>query len=184
MRLHSGWGIDREGRVTTDPDATIAGGALLPLGSVRERGGHKGYALAIMVNVEQRAQWRELGAICPSFALRHEIPERSVGRGIGHFFGAMRIDGFIDADLFKSQVDEYVRVFRATKPAPGTKGPLIPGDPERETEQLRRETGIPLIAPVRPRPARHLREDRYTLRLRLSARFLADDCGWMRGTRK
>src|SRR5256886_3568194 len=82
------------------------------------------------------------------FALRQEIPKRSVGKGIGHFFGAMRIDGFIDADEFKRQIDDYVRVFRATKPAPGTNGPLIPGDPEREAEQVRRKNGVPLILPV------------------------------------
>jgi LDH2 family malate/lactate/ureidoglycolate dehydrogenase len=71
-----------------------------------------------------------------------------VGKGIGHFFGAMRIDGFIDVDEFKRQVDDYIRVFRATKPAPGTNGPLIPGDPEREAEQVRSVQGIPLILPV------------------------------------
>ena len=45
-------------------------------------------------------------------------------------------------------MDEYIRVFRATKPAPGTKGPLIPGDPEREAEQVRREKGVPLVQSV------------------------------------
>jgi L-2-hydroxycarboxylate dehydrogenase (NAD+) len=73
---------------------------------------------------------------------------KSIGKGIGHFFGAMRIDGFIDVDMFKHQVDDYIRVFRATKPAPGTTGPLIPGDPERESEQSRRKSGVPLILPV------------------------------------
>ena len=60
----------------------------------------------------------------------------------------MRIDGFIDKDEFKRQVDDYIRVFRATKPAPETNGPLIPGDPEREAEQVRRKDGVPLILPV------------------------------------
>jgi L-2-hydroxycarboxylate dehydrogenase (NAD+) len=60
----------------------------------------------------------------------------------------MRVDGFIDADAFKSQVDDYVRAFRAAKPAPGTTGPLLPGDPEREAERIRRGTGVPLILPV------------------------------------
>ena len=77
-----------------------------------------------------------------------EIPTRSVGKGIGHFFGAMRIDGFIEPEAFKRQVDEYIRVFRAAKPAPGTSGPIIPGDPERQSEQLRREKGVPLIPAV------------------------------------
>jgi L-2-hydroxycarboxylate dehydrogenase (NAD+) len=71
-----------------------------------------------------------------------------VGKGIGHFFGAMRIDGFLDAEEFKRQVDDYVRTFRATKPAPGTNGPLIPGDPEREAEKIRRKEGVPLVLPV------------------------------------
>jgi L-2-hydroxycarboxylate dehydrogenase (NAD+) len=144
-----GWGIDSEGRNTTNPDDPVNGGCLLPLGSDRERGGHKGYALAVMVDVLcgalSGANW---GPFAPPFALRQAIPERSVGKGIGHFFGAMRIDGFIEADEFKRQIDEYIRVFRATKPAPGTNGPLIPGDPEREAERERAEGGIPLLLPV------------------------------------
>jgi len=147
--IPAGWAIDKQGRVTTNPDDAVNGGALLPLGSDRERGGHKGYSLAIMVDmlsgVLSGANW---GPFAPPFALRQEIPKRSVGKGIGHFFGAMRVDGFIDADSFKRQVDEYVRVFRAARPAPGTSGPLIPGDPEREAEKLRREKGVPLIMPI------------------------------------
>ena len=148
-QIPEGWAIDREGKTTTDPNGMIDGGAMLPLGSERERGGHKGYALAMIVDilccVLSGANW---GPFAPPFALRQEIPKRSVGKGIGHFFGAMRIDGFIDSDEFKRQIDDYVRVFRATKPAPGTNGPLIPGDPEREAELVRRKSGVPLILPV------------------------------------
>ena len=147
--IPSGWAINREGCDTTNPDELIDGGAMLPLGSERERGGHKGYALAMMVDILcgalSGANW---GPFAPPFALRQEIPKRSVGKGIGHFFGAMRIEGFIDADEFKRQIDDYVRVFRATRPAPGTNGPLIPGDPEREAEQVRRKKGVPLLLPV------------------------------------
>src|SRR5436309_12875917 len=103
-RIPEGWAIDRDGRASTDPAGMIEGGALLPLGSDRERGGHKGYALAIMVDVLcgvlSGANW---GPFTPPFALRQEIPSRSVGNGIGHFFGAMQIDGFIDHDSFKRQ---------------------------------------------------------------------------------
>jgi LDH2 family malate/lactate/ureidoglycolate dehydrogenase len=144
-----GWVIDKNGAMTTNPDDMVNGGALLPLGSEREMGGHKGYALAAMVDILcgalSGANW---GPFAPPFALRQEIPARSVGKGIGHFFGAMQIDGFIDKDEFKKQIDEWVRVFRNTKPAPGTKGPLIPGDPEREAEAVRSKEGIPLIRPV------------------------------------
>jgi len=144
-----GWAIDSAGRNTTNPEDLINGGCLLPLGSDRERGGHKGYGLAMMVDILcgalSGANW---GPFAPPFALRQKLPERSVGKGIGHFFGAMRIDGFLDADSFKRQIDDYVRTFRATKPAPGTNGPLIPGDPEREAERERRKSGIPLLMPV------------------------------------
>ena len=60
----------------------------------------------------------------------------------------MQIDGFIDKDEFKKQVDEWIRVFRNTKPTPGTSGPLIPGDPEREAEAIRSKEGVPLLQSV------------------------------------
>jgi len=149
--IPSGWAINSEGVVTTKPEEMVVGGALLPLGSDRDHGGHKGYCLAVMVDmlscVLSGANW---GPFAPPFALRQEIeiPTRSVGKGIGHFFGAMKIDAFIDPDSFKTQVDDYIRVFRATKPAPGTNGPLIPGDPEREAEQDRCDKGVPLVQAV------------------------------------
>src|SRR5690349_12219899 len=147
--IPEGWAIDKQGRFTKNPEDVINGGALSPLGSDRERGGHKGYCLAVMVDVLcgvlSGANW---GPFAPPFALRQETPARSVGKGIGHFFGAMQISAFLDVDEFKRQIDDYVRTFRATKPAPGTKGPLIPGDPEREAEKARRKNGVPLILPV------------------------------------
>jgi len=148
-RIPTGWAIDRDGATTTDPNAMIDGGAMLPLGSDRDRGGHKGYGLAVMVDVLSAvlsgANW---GPFVPPFALRQEIPTRSVGKGTGHFFGALRIDAFIDKDEFKKQIDELVRTLRKTRPAPGTTGPLIPGDPEREAEAVRRRDGIPVVAAV------------------------------------
>jgi L-2-hydroxycarboxylate dehydrogenase (NAD+) len=54
----------------------------------------------------------------------------------------MQIDGFIDKDEFKKQIDEWIRVFRNTKPAPDSSGTLIPGDPEREAEAIRTKEGI------------------------------------------
>jgi L-2-hydroxycarboxylate dehydrogenase (NAD+) len=144
-----GWAIDEGGCDTTDPRDMVDGGAQLPLGSEREMGGHKGYCLASMVDILcgalSGANW---GPFAPPFALRQEIPARSVGKGIGHFFGAMQIDGFIDKEEFKKQIDDWIHVFRHARPAPGTNGPLIPGDPEREAEAIRTRVGIPLIRSV------------------------------------
>jgi L-2-hydroxycarboxylate dehydrogenase (NAD+) len=147
--IPEGWAVDREGQATTDPAAILQGGALLPLGSDRERGGHKGYCLALMVDVLSAvlsgANW---GPFTPSFTLRGDPPLRSVGQGLGHFFGAMRVDAFREGAEFRAQIDDFVRTLRNTRPAPGTKGPLIPGDPEREAEEERARGGIPLLPAV------------------------------------
>lgn len=144
-----GWIIDQHGEHSDVPDQMIEGGALLPLGSFREMGGHKGYCLATMVDVLccvlSGANW---GPWAPPFALRQEIPSRSVGKGIGHFFGAMQIDAFVEIDEFKRQIDDWVRTFRATKTQPGTPGVVIPGDPERMAESDRATNGVPLVMPV------------------------------------
>ncbi|HEU0093575.1 MAG TPA: Ldh family oxidoreductase [Vicinamibacteria bacterium] len=144
-----GWALDREGYATTDPKAMIDGGALVSLGGDREHGGHKGYGLALAVDVFSAvlsgANW---GPFAPPFALRQPSPERHVGKGIGHFFGAMRIDAFRDTAEFKAQIDDFIRTLRATRPAPGTSGPLLPGDPEREAQKERDVHGVPLIAAV------------------------------------
>jgi LDH2 family malate/lactate/ureidoglycolate dehydrogenase len=147
--IPEGWALDRQGSPASRPQEMIEGGALVPLGGDREHGGHKGYCLAALVDilscVLSGANW---GPFAPPFALRQEIPQSSVGKGIGHFFGALRIDGFIDVGEFKHQIDEWVRVFRASKPALGTPGVVIPGDPERLAEAQRRVTGIPLTPAV------------------------------------
>lgn len=143
-----GWVIDSHGNPTINPDDAFEGG-LLPLGSTRELGGHKGYALSAMVDILSSvlsgANW---GPFAPPFALFEEVPEKSVGKGIGHFFGAMEIDGFEDVNVFKKRVDQWIEVFRATKPASGQEAVLIPGDPEHEAEKLRSKEGIPLIQAV------------------------------------
>ncbi|MBA4054102.1 MAG: malate dehydrogenase [Marivirga sp.] len=147
-KVPEGWMIDGLGNSTTNPEDVYAGG-LLPLGSTREQGGHKGYALSAMVDiltcVLSGANW---GPFAPPFALFEETPKESVGKGIGHFFGAMDINGFEDVDVFKKRIDQWIDVFRKTKPAPGHDAVLIPGDPEREAEQVRSIEGVPLIQAV------------------------------------
>ena len=144
-----GWVIDSEGRPTIVPEEMVNGGAILPLGADREHGGHKGYCLSAMVDilcgVLSGANW---GPFVPPFPYYLKSADRLTGKGIGHIFGAFRIDGFIDPEEFGRQIDEWIRVFRAAKPAAGTNGPLIPGDPERKAEAVRLKEGIPLLEPI------------------------------------
>jgi LDH2 family malate/lactate/ureidoglycolate dehydrogenase len=67
-----------------------------------------------------------------------------VGDGIGHFFGAMRVDAFRPAAEFKEHMDNWISRFRAAKTIEGEEKVIIPGDPEREMESLRMKEGIPL----------------------------------------
>ncbi|MBX2819058.1 MAG: Ldh family oxidoreductase [Rhodothermaceae bacterium] len=147
--IPEGWAIDKSGHGTHSPDEMIDHGALLPLGTKKETGGHKGYCLASMVDilscVLSGANW---GPFAPPTAIDLPRSKEQVGKGLGHFFGAWQIEGFIDPAAFKKQIDHWIQVFRSTKPAPGTDGPIIPGDPERKQEAIRRKEGIPLLLPV------------------------------------
>lgn len=147
--IPAGWAIDASGNPTTDPNEMAHGGAILPLGSTRDGGGHKGFCLSSMVDLLcgplSGANW---GPFTPPFTLDHAEPPRRVGIGLGHFFGAMQIAAFIDVVEFKKQIDDWIRTMRATKPAPGTNGPIIPGDPERLAHEQRKVSGIPLVSAV------------------------------------
>lgn len=147
--LPDGWGIDSAGSPTNDPRAVMDGGSLLPLGSKRSTGGHKGQCLASMVDilcaVLSGANWGPFG---PTSLLWQPSPKKQVGKGIGHFFGAMDIDAFRDVHEFKTQMDEWISTVRSAAPQPGTNGPLIPGDPERLAYEERSIKGVPVIEGV------------------------------------
>ena len=76
------------------------------------------------------------------------MPENMPGEGIGHFFGAMRIDAFRKADEFKEHMDKWIQRFRSAETIPGYEKVIIPGDPEREMEVERMKNGIPLLDAV------------------------------------
>jgi LDH2 family malate/lactate/ureidoglycolate dehydrogenase len=84
----------------------------------------------------------------PPFPAYLPVPEDPVGEGIGHFFGAMRIDAFRPAVEFKTHMDKWIQRFREAKPAEGQEKVWIPGDPEIEMKKKREIEGIPLLEPV------------------------------------
>ena len=122
---------------------------MLPLGSDREHGSHKGYALGSIVDIFSAVlSGASYGPWAPPFPAYVAMPENMPGKGLGHFFGAMRIDAFRPADEFKQHMDNWITRFRNATPAPGHDRVLIPGDPEREMELVRRKEGIPLVSSV------------------------------------
>lgn len=144
-----GWIQDKHGYPSTDPHELKVGGALLPLGGDREHGSHKGYALGAVVDIFSAVlSGANYGPWVPPFPAYVPMPTNMPGKGIGHFFGAMRIDGFRPASDFKHHMDQWIRRFRSAKTMHGEKRVIIPGDPEREMEVERKEKGIPVLGPV------------------------------------
>ncbi|MDQ3277160.1 MAG: Ldh family oxidoreductase [Bacteroidota bacterium] len=145
----AGWIQDKDGFSSTNPHELKSGGALLPLGGDREHGSHKGYALGAVVDIFSAVlSGANYGPWVPPFPAYVPMPVGMPGKGIGHFFGAMRVDAFRPADEFKQHMDNWIQRFRTAKTAGGHERVIIPGDPEREMERERREAGIPLLEPV------------------------------------
>jgi L-2-hydroxycarboxylate dehydrogenase (NAD+) len=144
-----GWIQDKEGFQTPDAHALKSGGALLPLGGDKEHGSHKGYCLGAVVDIFSAVlSGAGYGPWAPPFVSFLPLPADPVGKGLGHFFGAMRVDAFRPADEFKSHMDNWIRRFRSAKPVPGQTRVEIPGDQEREISAVRLKEGINLLPPV------------------------------------
>jgi LDH2 family malate/lactate/ureidoglycolate dehydrogenase len=140
-----GWVQDAEGQPANDANILKKGGTLLPLGSDREHGSHKGYALGSIVDIFSAVlSGASYGPWAPPFPAYVPMPENMPGTGLGHFFGAMRIDAFRPKEDFLFHMDNWISRFRAAQPAPGHEKVLIPGDPEREMEAIRLAEGIPV----------------------------------------
>lgn len=144
-----GWIQNKDGESTTDPFELKKGGALLPLGGDREHGSHKGYALGAVVDIFSAVlSGANYGPWVPPFPAYVPMPENQPGKGIGHFFGAMRIDAFRPANDFKEHMDAWIKRFRAAKTIEGQEKVIIPGEPETEIELERMQKGIPLVPAV------------------------------------
>ena len=144
-----GWVQDANGDPSNDAFAIKNGGALLPLGGDREHGSHKGYGLGAIVDILSGVlSGANFGPWVPPFATAGFMQAgETVGNGTGHFLGAMRVDAFRPSEDFTNDMDKWIRRFRSAKAVEG-KQVLIPGDPERELEAIRRVEGIPLLKPV------------------------------------
>ena len=144
-----GWIQTKDGEESTNPNELKDGGALLPLGSDRDHGSHKGYALAAIVDILSAVlSGANYGPWVPPFVAFLPVADNLPGEGIGHFLGALRVDAFRPADEFKQHMDNWIETFRSAHVVPGEGAVLIPGDPERLMEEIRMIQGIPLLEPV------------------------------------
>ncbi len=130
VKLAPGWVATSEGTPIMEEVEPEDGQIMLPLGGTREGGSHKGYSLAVMVDILSSL----LAGGGPGF----------LNRGVAsHHFIAYKIEAFTDLDEFKDTMDEYMKGLRECPPAPGHDRVYYAGLPEAEEEEERNAHGIP-----------------------------------------
>ena len=125
QKLPKGWGMDKNGDETTDPNALLNGGSLYPLGGKEETCGYKGFGLNVMVEI--------LTSIFGGSLSSHETriwTTTSAEANLGHCFIAINPNCF--APDFSPRLQTYMNLLRQTAPLDEEKPVLIAGDPERE----------------------------------------------------
>jgi LDH2 family malate/lactate/ureidoglycolate dehydrogenase len=140
---------DSEGNPSNDPGILAKGGAILPLGGDLLHGSHKGFCLSSVVDILSGVlSGANFGPFVPPNIPYLEMPERQPGKGIGHFFGALRVDAFQPLDEFKGRMDEWVRTIRSATPVNQDEPIIVPGDIERQREAAAMKEGIRLMDSV------------------------------------
>lgn len=136
---------DSDGNSTNQADILTKNGSILPLGGDYEHSSHKGYIMSALVDIFSAVfSGANFGpTVIPTLQYLPENQKRP-DKGIGHFFGAIRTDAFQTSEDFKKQMDEWIETFKSAIPVEGREKVIIPGEPEREAEQINKERGIKL----------------------------------------
>ena len=144
-----GWATGEQGEPTTDAARVIGNlerrkgpalGGLLPLGGIGELlSGHKGYGLALVVDILS-------GVLSGAGYADRMYLQDSEGKGlpanVGHFFGALRIDAFRPVDEFRATMDDLIHRMKATPKVAGQERVYIHGEKEFETAEERQREGV------------------------------------------
>jgi LDH2 family malate/lactate/ureidoglycolate dehydrogenase len=138
-----GWAVDKTGQPTTNAHQILddmyhrLGGGVLPLGGAGERfGGHKGYGLAVMVDI--------LCAALGGGPMGSELCDTDALKRMSHFFGAVKISTFRDPDTFRTDMDQMLRRLSTCPPAEGEERVWFAGQKEFLKEEEARTNGIQL----------------------------------------
>jgi LDH2 family malate/lactate/ureidoglycolate dehydrogenase len=136
-----GWAMTPEGRSETDPEAALSSEPkrLSPLGGTRELGSHKGYGMAMLVDILASIM---SGANIGSYDLK--TGERGEQINVGHFFLAIDPARFRPAGEFEDDMDRLIDMLHATPPVDPDRPVLVAGDPEHDCHAERLANGIPL----------------------------------------
>lgn len=143
--LPEGWAVDKTGKSAKNPRSMLddmqdrVGGGILPLGGLgKEFGGHKGYGLAVLVDIFCAV----LGGA--SFGADVYDTAESSAR-VSHFFGAIKISCFRDPLEFRRDMDKMLKALRDCPTAEGEERVYFAGLPEFEKEQESERLGVRLL---------------------------------------
>ncbi|MDG4822986.1 Ldh family oxidoreductase [Asanoa sp. WMMD1127] len=125
-RVPDGQLVGADGAPSTDPGDFYAGGALLPFG------GHKGYALSVMIEI--------VGGLLSGAGVS-SLPGYDATNGT--VFVAVDIARFLPAHEFRESTERFCRRLAGTEPT-GDRPVLVPGEKEAATRATRTRDGIPL----------------------------------------
>jgi len=128
-----GWALTADGEPTTDAAKALAG-------TVLTMAGHKGYALALMVEVF--ASVLSGAAIGPEIGSMYKNMDRK--QDVGHFFCLLDIAAFMEAEQFKRRMDETIDGIKACRKRPGVSEILVPGERSHAKAQQNLAGGISL----------------------------------------
>lgn len=132
--IPEGWAIDKDGAPTTDPQAAIEG-IVLPMA------GHKGYAIAMMVDVLS-------GVLTGSRFLSgvHSPYKTAEKSNCGHFMVAINIEALQPLAQFNARMEQYIAELKSVPLAKGSNEVFYPGEIEANNDIANRRDGLLLPA--------------------------------------
>jgi LDH2 family malate/lactate/ureidoglycolate dehydrogenase len=127
------WATDRDGKPTTDPNAALEG-FLLPIG------GHKGYGLALIVDLF--AGLLSGAAFLTRVSSWSDNPEAP--QDLGHFFFLIDVTRLGPPEWLAGRMREFAAIIHDTPPADPAAPVLLPGEIELDRLERHRRDGIVL----------------------------------------
>lgn len=132
-----GWALNANGEPTTDAEQAL-------LGTVLTMAGHKGYALALMVEILSGVL--SGASIGPLVGSMYKNLDRK--QDVGHFFCLIYIDAFLDREEFLSRIDATIDSLKAGSRMAGVTEIMVPGERSARVGAENRKLGIPIDAPT------------------------------------
>ncbi len=141
--IPTGWAVDKQGQTPTDPlafldDVLTFQGGLLPLGGASLiNGGHKGYGLAVMVDI--------LSSLLAGGSFGVQVTDtKETAASVNHFFMAINVAALRPIVEFKTDMDSMLRTLIETKPIAGVESVVYAGLTAHVAEQKARSEGVPI----------------------------------------